>query len=60
MSKHIKNISDILESNQELQETHKDIRKLLKLKERADLKKDHVLNLCFLDFLPKVQLRLHQ
>ena len=36
MSKHIKNILDILESNQEVKETHKDIRKMLKLKERTD------------------------
>jgi hypothetical protein len=36
VSKQIKNISDILASNQEVQETHKDIRKMLKLKERAD------------------------
>jgi len=45
VSKQIKNISDILASNQEVQETQKDIRKMLKLKERADpeersLKKD--------------------
>ena len=36
VSKQIKKISHILASNQEVQETHKDIRKLLKLKERTD------------------------
>jgi putative transposase len=36
VSKQIKKISHILASNQEVQETQKDIRKLLKLKERAD------------------------
>ena len=36
VSKQIKNISDILASNQEVKETHKNIRKLLKLKERTD------------------------
>ncbi len=36
VSKQIKKISDILESNQEVQETQKDIRKLLKIKERTE------------------------
>jgi len=36
VSKQIKMISNILASNQEVQKTQKDIRKLLKLKERAD------------------------
>ena len=43
MSKQIKNISDILASNQEVQETHKDIRKPLKIKERADPQKAPIL-----------------
>jgi len=38
VSKQIKKISNILASNQEVQETQKDIRKLLKIKERADPK----------------------
>jgi hypothetical protein len=40
VSKQIKNISDIPASNQEVQQTHKDIPKLLKLKERADPQKE--------------------
>ena len=36
VSKHIKKISHILASNQEVQGIQKDIRKLLKIKERAD------------------------
>ena len=43
MSKQIKKISDIPASNQELQQTHKDIRKPVKLKERADPQKAPIL-----------------